>query len=113
MTAFVPEDLPTRPEPRTPLVQGMLFRIGAVLVLGIAGGLAWLWGTPLTSYVITEEGTATTTERGLALGASPVAAFTIIALVLGITLLAAAIYVVVNFLVDLINHWVDPRAKAV
>ncbi|WP_246888820.1 ABC transporter permease subunit [Pseudomonas chlororaphis] len=34
-------------------------------------------------------------------------------LLLGITLLAAAIYVVVNFLVDLINHWVDPRAKAV
>lgn len=84
MTVFVPEDLPTRPESRTPLVQGMLFRIGAVLVLGIAGGLVWLWGTPLTSYVITEEGTATTTERGLALGASPVAAFTIIALVLGI-----------------------------
>lgn len=34
-------------------------------------------------------------------------------LLLGITLLAAAIYVVVNFLVDLINHLVDPRAKAV
>lgn len=34
-------------------------------------------------------------------------------LLLGITLLAAAIYVVVNFLVDLINNWVDPRAKAV
>ena len=34
-------------------------------------------------------------------------------LLLGITLLAAAIYVVVNVLVDLINHWVDPRAKAV
>jgi peptide/nickel transport system permease protein len=34
-------------------------------------------------------------------------------LLLGITLFAAAIYVVVNFLVDLINHLVDPRAKAV
>ncbi|CAM4076276.1 ABC transporter permease [Pseudomonas wadenswilerensis] len=34
-------------------------------------------------------------------------------LLLGITLLAAAIYVVVNFLVDLINHWVDPRSKSV
>ena len=34
-------------------------------------------------------------------------------LLLGITLLAAAIYVVVNFLVDLINHWVDPRTNAV
>ena len=34
-------------------------------------------------------------------------------LLLRITLLAAAIYVVVNFLVDLINHLVDPRAKAV
>ncbi|MQT36498.1 MAG: ABC transporter permease [Pseudomonas helleri] len=34
-------------------------------------------------------------------------------LLLGITLLAAAIYVAVNFLVDLINHLVDPRAKAV
>lgn len=34
-------------------------------------------------------------------------------LLLGITLLAAAIYVVVNFLVDLINHLVGPRAKAV
>ncbi|MGF6594572.1 ABC transporter permease [Pseudomonas sp. 2835] len=33
-------------------------------------------------------------------------------LLLGITLLAAAIYVVVNFLVDLINHWVDPRGKS-
>lgn len=30
-------------------------------------------------------------------------------IVLGITLLAAAAYVVVNLLVDLINHWVDPR----
>ncbi|MDD1016532.1 ABC transporter permease [Pseudomonas rubra] len=34
-------------------------------------------------------------------------------LLLGITLLAAAIYVVVNFLVDLINHWVDPRSTSV
>lgn len=34
-------------------------------------------------------------------------------LLLGITLLAAAIYVVVNFLVDLINHWFDPRSKSV
>ena len=34
-------------------------------------------------------------------------------LLLGITLLAAAIYVVVNFLVDLINHWVAPRTNAV
>ncbi|MFJ7883444.1 ABC transporter permease [Pseudomonas sp. NPDC096917] len=34
-------------------------------------------------------------------------------LLLGITLLAATIYVAVNFLVDLINHLVDPRAKAV
>jgi peptide/nickel transport system permease protein len=34
-------------------------------------------------------------------------------LLLGITLLAAAIYVVVNFLVDLINHWVDPRSTRV
>ncbi|MFJ2545329.1 ABC transporter permease [Pseudomonas sp. NPDC087612] len=33
-------------------------------------------------------------------------------LLLGITLLAAAIYVLVNFLVDLINHWVDPRSKS-
>lgn len=32
-------------------------------------------------------------------------------MVLGITLLAATIYVVVNLLVDLINHWVDPRVK--
>lgn len=85
MTVFVPEDVPARPEPRTPLVQRMVFRIGIVLVLGIIGGLVWLWGTPLTSYVITEDGTATTTERGLALGASPVAVFTLIALVLGIT----------------------------
>ncbi|PWB33899.1 ABC transporter permease [Pseudomonas sp. SDI] len=34
-------------------------------------------------------------------------------MLLGITLLAAAIYVLVNFLVDLINHWVDPRTNAV
>ncbi|PJY96621.1 ABC transporter permease [Pseudomonas donghuensis] len=34
-------------------------------------------------------------------------------LLLGITLLAAAIYGVVNVLVDLINHWVDPRSKSV
>lgn len=34
-------------------------------------------------------------------------------LLLGITLLAAGIYVVVNVLVDLINNLVDPRAKAV
>lgn len=32
-------------------------------------------------------------------------------MVLGITLLAAAIYVAVNLVVDLINHWVDPRVK--
>lgn len=32
--------------------------------------------------------------------------------VLGVTLLAAAIYVAVNLLVDLINHGVDPRAAA-
>ena len=34
-------------------------------------------------------------------------------LLLGITLLAATIYAVVNLFVDLINHWVDPRATAV
>lgn len=33
-------------------------------------------------------------------------------MVLGITLLAAAIYVAVNLVVDLINHWVDPRVKS-
>lgn len=32
-------------------------------------------------------------------------------MVLGITLLAAAIYVAVNLVVDLLNHWVDPRVK--
>lgn len=32
-------------------------------------------------------------------------------LVLGVTLLAAAIYVVVNLIVDLINAWIDPRVK--
>jgi peptide/nickel transport system permease protein len=32
-------------------------------------------------------------------------------MVLGITLLAAAIYVAVNLVVDLVNHWVDPRVK--
>lgn len=32
-------------------------------------------------------------------------------MVLGITLLAATIYVAVNLVVDLLNHWVDPRVK--
>lgn len=31
-------------------------------------------------------------------------------MVLGVTLLAAAVYVVVNLAVDLINRWIDPRA---
>ena len=31
-------------------------------------------------------------------------------MVLGVTLLAAAVYVVVNLTVDLINRWIDPRA---
>ena len=31
-------------------------------------------------------------------------------MVLGVTLLAAAVYVLVNLAVDLINRWIDPRA---
>ncbi len=30
-------------------------------------------------------------------------------MVLGVTLLAAAVYVLVNLAVDLINRWIDPR----
>jgi peptide/nickel transport system permease protein len=33
-------------------------------------------------------------------------------MVLGVTLLAAAVYVVVNLAVDLINRWIDPRSAA-
>ena len=31
-------------------------------------------------------------------------------MVLGVTLLAATVYVVVNLTVDLINRWIDPRS---
>jgi peptide/nickel transport system permease protein len=32
-------------------------------------------------------------------------------MVLGVTLLAATVYVLVNLAVDLINRWIDPRAN--
>ncbi len=84
-TVFVPEETPKEEGVGSAkLIDRAWFWSLIVLALGVVGGVVWALATPLAQYEITPEQTATTTERGLALGPSPLVVFSVIVLVLGI-----------------------------
>lgn len=82
-TVFVPTE-PATPRPAR-RVDSVWFWTLLVVASGAVGGVVWTLATPLPQYVVNSDGSASTTERGLALGSAALVVFSGIALVLGCT----------------------------